>query len=181
MSQASSSSFTFFCSQATSTPDTLTPNTIADSENEPSTSAKEKPQMQPKFPQSRKRKTTEFETEMLRAAQRLGEKKESEKKEEFDEDELFLKSLVPKMKRMDIANKMACQGKILNIVLEHIIKSEGSKERIENTPVTKAPARNEYQSQYQYSPPTYRQSLDGDARDYQYHQYSTSQTDTAMY
>ncbi|RUS91301.1 hypothetical protein EGW08_000915 [Elysia chlorotica] len=125
MSQASSTSFTFSFSQATSTPDPLPPNTIADSElSEASTSAEEKPQ--PKFPQSRKRKRTDFEREMLRAVQRLGARKESQKSEELDEDEYFFKSLVPKMRRMDITNKIACQGKILNIVLEHIIKSEAA-------------------------------------------------------
>lgn len=72
------------------------------------------------FPQHRAQQS-EFESEMLRAAQRLGDKKV-----ETDEDEYFFKNLIPKIKLLNTVEKMKCQAEIHMVVLKYVEAASNS-------------------------------------------------------
>ena len=129
MSQASTSSFTSVQHVGTPTPipsPTLTVDETNHQDppsNHPGTSeSQSQPQHNPRarrpklFPRKRA-KHSEFESEMLKAAQRLGAKKE-----ETDEDEYFFKNLVPKMKLLNTVDKMKCEVEIHMVVLKYVEK-----------------------------------------------------------
>ncbi|GFO43266.1 hypothetical protein PoB_006977100 [Plakobranchus ocellatus] len=81
---------------------------------------------------------------MLKAAQRL-----ATKHVESDEDEHFLKNLIPKMKLLSTVDKMKCQAEIHTVVLKYVEKASDSAvvqpERVYQTPPPNTSA-------YQYSP-----------------------------
>ena len=67
------------------------------------------------FPQHRNRRYQgSFESEMLEAAKRLGQKKE------MSEEEHFFKILVPKLQEMSPFDKMECQAEIHMVVLKYM-------------------------------------------------------------
>ncbi|GFO18961.1 hypothetical protein PoB_004546600 [Plakobranchus ocellatus] len=148
MSQASTSSFISAQNVDTLTPAPLPTLAIDESCNQdtPSnhpTTSESQPQAQqnprprrPKLVPQRRAQATEFEAEMLKAAQRL-----ATKQVESDEDEHFFKNLihVPKMKLLNIVDKMKCQAEIHMVVLKYVEKASDSAvlqpERVYQTPV----------------------------------------------
>ena len=79
----------------------------SDSTSQPQQSAA--PRRPKLFPQHRAQQS-QFEFEMLRAAQRLGEKKVETV--ETDEDEHFFKSLIPNIELLNTVDKMKCQAEL---------------------------------------------------------------------
>ena len=93
----------------------------SDSTSQPQQSAA--PRRPKLFPQHRAQQS-QFEFEMLRAAQRVGEKKVETV--EIDEDEHFFKSLIPKIKLLNTVDKMKCQAELHMVVLKYVEAASNS-------------------------------------------------------